>query len=205
MIRFLIDQFRQAPGPLKQTRLLIADLSEEVLDLAKAYLKNNTSDEASPYSTEPDAESEAAPAIHSVSTPAAQTDNNTEQKTEPAPAQKTEPPAEATKNSDDKALKEQLKKALADPKNQRKQPFKIMAVLFDAQNSNAGPLLGKEVSEYGAEHLNIKISPENVRKVIRLKLGDYVSIKKHGNCVHAAYKYQLTDTGAKYFISTYLS
>ena len=38
MLRFLLDKFRQAPGPLKQTRLIVGDLAEEIIDLASYYV-----------------------------------------------------------------------------------------------------------------------------------------------------------------------
>ena len=45
MLRFLLEKFREAPGPLKQPRLIVADLAEEVLDLAEHYLHKDGQDD----------------------------------------------------------------------------------------------------------------------------------------------------------------
>jgi hypothetical protein len=45
MLRFLLDKFKQTPGPLKEARLIVGDIAEEILDLAEYYLKRATSHE----------------------------------------------------------------------------------------------------------------------------------------------------------------
>ncbi len=191
MIRFLIDQFRQAPGPFKSSRLLIADLSEEIIDLAKQYL--NDDEQNIEFIPE-----EQVTNITSI------TDTDTDKKIETKDPDKKNKKKTVSKTRTRNKQSAAFKKAIRDPKNQRKQQFKTLAILFETYNNNQEALSGKELSKFGEKYLQLKISPENIRKVIRFKLSEYVDIETVGKGTHTAFKYKLTDNGINFFTSTYL-
>jgi hypothetical protein len=192
MIRFLIDQFRNAPGPLKKPRILAADLAEEILDLAEHFLKRGDSGNtvSNPYdSASASSTTSAQPAEAPSTSPAASpvVEN-------PAPA---EPKATAV-------LDPRLNNAIAIPTNIRKQEFKVLAILWDAWQKNVGALSAKAISRRGEEELNVQIRHENVRKVIRMRLENYVKVHAQGVGNGTVYNYELSEAGAEYFESTYL-
>ncbi|MBN2343663.1 MAG: hypothetical protein JXX29_21935 [Deltaproteobacteria bacterium] len=195
MIRFLIDQFRSAPGPLKKPRILVADLAEEVLDLAKHYLGKDDpaaptgyTDSAPPPSTEP-VEAQSAP------TPPT-SEANTAAVSEDAP----ESTAGLAAGIDPK-----LAKAISVSGNARKQAFKVLAILWDANQKNLGALSAKAISKHGEEVLNLQIRHENVRKVIRMRLENYVNVHAQGVGNGTVYNYEMSEAGLNYFASTYFN
>lgn len=193
MIRFLIDQFRNAPGPLKKPRILTADLAEEVLDLAKHYLGNNDS------STE-------TPCCGSVPPPPSPPEPVVETVTPTAPA--AEKATKAKKPSVDTSSEEidpRLASAVASPGNAKKQAFKVLAILWDANDKKLGALSAKAISKHGEEILNLKIRHENVRKVIRMRLENYVNVHAQGVGNGTVYNYEMSDAGLEYFASTYFN
>ena len=40
MLKSLINKFRDTPGPLKQARVIVGDMAEELVDLAEHYIKD---------------------------------------------------------------------------------------------------------------------------------------------------------------------
>jgi hypothetical protein len=188
MIRFFIDQFRNAPGPFKKSRLLIADISDEIIDMAKAYISPEIEENVF---SETVAQSEVSSKKESK-----KDSEETSQKEKSNKPQKTKP-ANTRKNP-------KFEAAIKDPKNTKKQQFKVLSILFDVKMKNMGPTTGKDLSKHGKDVLGIIIAPENIRKIIRLKLGDYITIETYGTGTHTAYKYILTNDGEKYFTTTYL-
>ena len=199
MIRFLIDQFRNMPGPLKKPRILVADLTEEVLDLAEHFLKRGDSDEVNTGCCGGNAS--AAPAAEPPSpAPAAadkpQTMSDTADSLAPHDSAKS-----ATTSAAD--VDARLVAAISVPANVRKQEFKVLAILWDACTKNVGALSAKAISKRGEEVLNVQIRHENVRKVIRMRLENYVKVHAQGVGNGTVYNYELADAGVEYFVSTY--
>ncbi len=185
MIRFFIDVFRNAPGPFKKPRILVADISEELLDLIKSRIAGPTSGTAAPC---PDCGGRS-PAKDSTSP----TDP-------PAPAA-----ASAGKNNTLPAVDPRLRTALSSPANLKKQTFKVLAILWDVHCRNPRPLSAKEVSTHGKEALGLQILHENVRKVIRMKLEPWVTVQTEGKGNSSIYRYVISDEGVRYFEKHYLS
>jgi len=184
MIKFIIEKFRTVPGPLKQPRLIIADLAEEVLDTAAEYVgKRGRAPAPAP---EPSAGPEAPepPAPEPPAAPA------------PAPA---EPPAPRRSLEVDPALAA----ALDDAANVRKQDFKVLAILWDASQRGLVPLSAKGVADHG-EKMGLAIRHENVRKVIRMRLEKYVDYHNEGAGSGTIYRYALNAAGREHFAATHL-
>ena len=185
MIRFFIDVFRNAPGPFKKPRILIADISEELLDLVKSRLAGPAADTPSPCpdcggrGSTPDSASPSTPAV-----PAAAPDR----KTDTLPA-----------------VDPRLRTALASPANLKKQSFKVLAILWDVHCRNPRSLSAKEVSAHGRDALGLQILHENVRKVIRMKLEPWVTVQTEGKGNSSIYRYVISDEGIRYFEKHYLS
>jgi len=185
MIRFLIDKFRQAPGPLKQVRLIASDLAEEVVDLAEHYLKGRTDftetiDDFSGAPTGDVAQArEAAP--------------------KPKPAPRGKPREEA---SESLPVDAELRGAIESPGNKRKQEFKVLAILWDTRKREMGPMSAKAISQHG-EKIGLKIRHENVRKVIRMRLEKFIKVHTEGVGNGTIYRYELDTPGVQHFESTY--
>jgi hypothetical protein len=188
MIRFLIDQFRQAPGPLKQARLIAADLAEEVVDLAEHYLKGK-SGFAETVDAEPDAPSAGSSGKTAVAEPPAT-------KTAKTAAVKPKPVTETID------VDARLGEAIETPGNKRKQEFKVLAILWDARSRETGPLSAKAISQHG-EKIDLKIRHENVRKVIRTRLEKYIRVHTEGMGNGTIYRYEIDKPGIEYFEQTY--
>lgn len=175
MIRFLIDKFRQAPGPLKQVRLITADLAEEVVDLAEHYIKGR---------------SDFAETIDDYS------------ERVPPPDPPPEPPPEPEEQPETLEVADRLAEAIKTPGNKRKQEFKVLAILWDARERSMGPLSAKSISQHG-EKMELKIRHENVRKVIRMRLEKYIKVHTEGVGNGTIYRYEMDTPGVKYFETTY--
>ncbi len=198
MLKFLLSKFKEVPGPLKQTRLVVGDLAEEVLDLVEHYLKHGSDGRgASPQWNAEDpsmAKPPAASQSASESSAKAQAaSSKTEAKTAPKPA-----PVRTLEVS------ERLGTALDNKKNQKKQEFKILAILWDANDRNLGTLSAKGVSDRGVL-LGLAIRHENVRKVIRMRLGQYVETLTEQIGNNRIYRYKISESGSSYFESKYLA
>ncbi len=200
MLRFLLDKFRDAPGPLKQTRLIASDLAEEILDLAEYYISRRKST----------CDSNAAPTGHAppcsgADAPSTETQGSIDRETNPpkAPAngrakEKKDPGPPRTLD-----VPEKLATALDIPQNKKKQEFKVLAILWDARQRELGTLSAKAVSEHGAK-LGLAIRHENVRKVIRMRLDKQVETRTEQVGSGSIYRYQISPAGTTYFESKYL-
>jgi hypothetical protein len=187
MIRFLIDKFRQAPGPLKQVRLITADLAEEVVDLAEHYIRGR-SDFAEPFDDSFDSKPEEV---------------------EPPAPPKPEPKSKRTAGdaapeevTEILEVEKRLGEAIETPGNKRKQEFKVLAILWDARERKMGPLSAKAISQHG-EKIGLKIRHENVRKVIRMRLEKYIEVHTEGVGNGTIYRYEIDAPGIEYFEATY--
>lgn len=87
--------------------------------------------------------------------------------------------------------------------NIRKQAFKVLAILWDADQKNLGPLSAKALSLHG-ENIKLPIRHENVRKVIRMRLERYVHIHPQEMGNGTVYRYNLSKEGRAHFETTYL-
>jgi hypothetical protein len=185
MLRFFLDKFRESPGPLKQARVIAGDLAEEVLDIAEHYIQRlSHSEESSENASSLNANAAAAP---SPADPA------------PASVKKTVKPAlERTLD-----VSGELAGALDAPSNQKKQEFKVLAILWDAKHRNLGDLSAKQLSEHG-EKLGLAIRHENVRKIIRMRLENYVDTLQDSADGTSIYHYHITPAGEQYFKDKYL-
>jgi hypothetical protein len=193
MIRFLIDKFRQAPGPLKQARLIVSDLAEEVVDLAEHYIKGK-SDFAE--TAEPQTFDDAGPAKPASTEPKGAAARSAKPKPAPKPAGDDE-----TQKID---VDPKLAAAIETPGNKRKQEFKVLAILWDTRSRKKGPLSAKAISQHG-EKIGLKIRHENVRKVIRMRLEKYIKVHTEGMGNGTIYRYEIDTPGLTYFESTYFA
>jgi len=195
MLRFLLDKFKQAPGPFKQTRLIVGDLAEEMVDLAdyyihrKKYSQWNTSTDHAPNDPGTGAGTSWGEALPSIPD------------SREAGEQNESPPSSGPKRALD--VSPAFAAALDNNQNTRKQVFKVLAVLVDAESRGKGPLTAKEVSEHGAK-LGISIRHENVRKVIRMRLDKHVEIRSEQVGNRSIYKYRISPSGIDFFKNTYL-
>ncbi len=196
MLKFLFDKLRQAPGPLKQTRLIVADLAEEVYDLAEYYVKHRLhTDSASPPTgrTSSGGNTPPHPMYHTAG---------------PAGNRPPESPPAYAPHRDGREdvleLDARLAAAIGNPSNHKKQEFKVLAILWDAAARNIGTLSGKAISEHGKK-LGLSIRHENVRKVIRMRLGKYVTTRREPEGNHTIFRYTISAAGSTYFQTTYLS
>lgn len=195
MLRFLLDKFRQTPGPLKEARLIAGDIAEEILDLAEYYLKRAKSD----VNVGDVAQSESPSYESATSSPAAETERRAEKETAQAPASDQQAP----RSERSLEVTEKMAAALDSIQNKKKQEFKILAILWDADQRQMGKLTAKAVSEHG-EKLAISIRHENVRKVIRMRLDKHVEIHTEQVGNGNIYKYKLSPVGKDYFENRYL-
>ena len=231
MIRFMIDQVRQIPGPLKRTRLIAADLAEEILDLAEHYLERRRDPNARERDLAPDGEAAPPKAPASDAAPATEPDAGDAREPadgeggEEAPGGDPPPPADeapaakvedggeaATAEDGDEAataedgplsdVDERLAAAIDVPANPRKQEFKVLAILWDARGRERGPMSAKSISQHG-KRLGLDIRHENVRKVIRTRLEKHVDIQTEGVGRGTIYRYEIADAGAAYFEEKY--
>ena len=184
MIKFLLEKFRQAPGPMKQPRLIVADLAEEALDLLTVYLKK----EQAAGGTDQHVET-AYPAPPS---PAKSDSDATAKKSG------TDPDSPGS----DLELDPRLVLAIEATGNRRKQEFKVLAILWDAKERNNAPMSAKAISQHGVE-MGLSIRHENVRKVIRMRLDKYVDVHAEGVGSGTIYRYRISADGIKYFTMGY--
>jgi hypothetical protein len=122
----------------------------------------------------------------------------------PPGATTSAPSPEENAGSRTLAVDDDFGQALNHPKNKKKQEFKILAILLDAKNRELKPLSAKETSEHGKK-LGLTIRHENVRKVIRMRLDEYVEIMIEDRGNGSIYKYRLSDAGKKYFLSKFMT
>jgi len=198
MIKFIIEKFRAAPGPLKQPRLILADLAEELLDTARQYMDNHPH---GPFDdtarTGGDADGRAPSA--GWSEPGATASGSGEVSADGAEkdgAAQMPPPRSLD-------VDPRLARAMADAGNARKQDFKVLAILWDAYGRGLVPLSAKAVSDHGVQ-IGLAIRHENVRKVIRMRLEKYVDYHNEGAGTATIYRYALNAAGRDYFDATYL-
>ncbi len=184
MIKFLLEKFRQAPGPMRQPRLIVADLAEEALDLLTVYLKR----EQAVGGTEQPVET-AYPASPSPS------------KSDPDAAT-VRPKIDPDKPGSGLELDPRLAAAIEATGNKRKQEFKVLAILWDAKERNNAPMSAKTISQHGTE-MGLSIRHENVRKVIRMRLDKYVDVHAEGVGSGTVYRYRISSDGIKYFTAGY--
>ena len=196
MIKFVIEKFRSAPGPLKQPRLILADIAEEVLDTARQYLDQRS---GSGRDGEPRGDVEDGfRAAESV----ARDDSGSESAADFVPG--AAPSAGlATPPSRILDVDARLTQAISDSGNIRKQDFKVLAILWDAYHRGLVPLSAKAVSDHGVQ-VGLAIRHENVRKVIRMRLEKYVDYHNEGAGSATIYRYALNAVGRAHFEETYL-
>ncbi|MCP4675425.1 MAG: hypothetical protein GY854_07960 [Deltaproteobacteria bacterium] len=200
MLKFLLDKFKHAPGPLKQPRLVAGDIIEEIIDLAEYYIKRSGHIEPdqswtpSPEAEQPDTSQTDASATSdadSKKTVSTATTRKTKANQPPRPTRTLEVP-------------KALEAALEIPANHKKQEFKVLAILWDALERELGLLSSKEVSQHGVK-LGMSIRHENVRKVIRMRLDKQVEIRTEQAGSGSIYRYRISPAGIDYFVSKYLN
>ena len=191
MLEELLKQFKESPGPLKPTRMIVGDFAEEILDLTKHYLKRfQTTVQGDDSSLSDDffgAEDEGEPVSEDIGQ---QGEQRTESKTAFEPERSLE-------------VSEPFAVALDFPKNKKNQEFKVLAIFYDTSTRGTGPLSAREASNHGKK-LGLKIRHENVRKVVRMRLGDYVEILKEERGQGTLNKYRISPKGTDYFSTKYL-
>jgi hypothetical protein len=207
MIKFIIDKIRDNDGPLKSARLVVGDIVEEAVDIASHYIKKirgrSDSISAPPFAEEVPSTNDSPSKTY-----APNTKNASFQKNKSAGRPKKSGAAKKSKSSDKKLKRTvdvppELATALDKPANQRKQEFKVLAILWDAQNRNQSGMSAKDLSEHGIK-LGLSIRHENIRKVIKMRLSAYVEILQEVNSRSSIYHYRLNDAGDQYFRDNYL-
>ena len=209
MIKFFLDKFRETPGPLKQSRLVVGDVIEELLDLAGHYLRRKRHGEDDPV----EAVSAAAPTVAPVQAPpvpktepkprakiAAASKKKVSAKSTAAPKRPPRTPEAPPRTLD---VSQELARALEQPTNQKKQEFKVLAILWDANQRGFDALSAKALSDHGIK-LGLVIRHENVRKVIRMQLSGYVESVQNRIEGSSIYHYRITPKGVAQFEEKYL-
>lgn len=245
MFRFLIQKIKETPGPLKQTRIVLGDLTEEILDLAEYYWKQRrerddehgcSSWQVPPCCEDAGKEGEAEPktpksdpepplqvsqeaAVVQNAPPKPQAKAEGQAKPAPAPkkvappkpqptkprAQKVRPSQPIESHSDVSPLEPmpRLAQAMTDPENLKKQDFKVLGILWDLEQRGMLGMNAHDLSAHG-DRIGLVIRHENIRKVIRLRLSDYVETIRFSEDGTSLYRYELTKAGVQYFAKTFL-
>ncbi|MDD5306407.1 MAG: hypothetical protein PHU25_03720 [Deltaproteobacteria bacterium] len=194
MIRFLFDKFRAAPGPLKEARLIVADLAEEILDLAAHYAEKMRE----PKGQWEDVDgSKKACERHPSAKPGPGKSATERPSIGEEPSEPSHPPTRSLE------VDPRFATALGLPANNKTQEFKVLAILWDAKSRGMDNLSAKAVSEHG-ERLGVAIRHENVRKVIRTRLGAFVDVHTEKTGSATVYRYRISTEGESHFVSKYL-
>ncbi len=196
MVRFLLDKFKKSTGPLKDTRQAVGDVFEELLDIADHYIKR--------FRKQDSVSSEEIPLSESSAPPFSETDKPAESPNVASAAKS--PKRKASEGSEPKRTLEiphALAAAVDTASNRKKQEFKVLAILWDANNRGMGNLSAKQLSDHGSK-LGLEIRHENIRKVIRMRLENYVDIHQDRRQGHTLYNYKITQKGAAFFHDKYL-
>lgn len=205
MLRFLLDKFKETPGPLKDFRLIVADIAEELMDLALYYanqlVRHKPPAPVSAPAEKPSMTSNAYSPSQPVKQKAAPK-NDKPKKKRTTQAKKSVPQKNEPVRSVD--VPPILASALDKAANRKKQEFKVLAILWDVQNRNLDVMSAKEISEHG-KLLGLVIRHENVRKVIRTRLEKYIDIITRENSSGSVYYYAIAESGMAYFESKYLN
>jgi hypothetical protein len=191
MLEGLIKQFKETPGPLKPTRTVVGDFAQEILDLTKHYIRRFQASVIADDSSESD--DFFAPDENQQKEPV-ETIVHVAQQTEPKPV------SEPKRTLD---VSESFANMLDFQKNKKSQEFKVLAIFSDAADRNMGPLSAREASNHGKK-LGLRIRHENVRKVVRMRLGEYVEILMEERGNGTLNKYRISPPGIEYFFSKYL-
>lgn len=204
MLRFLLDKFKDSPGPFKDFRLIVGDIAEELMDLTLYYANQLIHRKPQPPVSAPAEKPSVTQDTHRPSQP-------TKQKAAP----KSDKPKKKRIVQNKKRAPEKsepvrsidvppiLASALDKPANRKKQEFKVLAILWDVQSRKLHAMSAKEISEHG-KLLGLVIRHENVRKVIRMRLEKYIDIITRENSSGSVYYYALAESGMDYFETRYL-
>ncbi len=197
MIKFVIEKFRTSPGPLKQPRVILADIAEEVLNTALEYMGKAPSGHGD-HGTPAASDGVAAP----VASPRPDSGYPAEAPS-PEKVEIEETCDDARPRPRELEIDPRLDRAMADRANMHKQDFKVLAILWDAYQRGLVPLSAKAVSQHG-ERIGLAIRHENVRKVVRMRLEKYVDFHNEGAGSGTIYRYLLNAAGRDHFATTYL-
>jgi hypothetical protein len=205
MLRFLLDKFKESPGPFKDFRLIVADIAEELVDLALYYANQLVRHKPTAPASAPAEKPSVTPNTDSPNQPTKQKaapKSDKPKKKRTTQAKKGVPPKNEPARSVD--VPPILASALDKAANRKKQEFKVLAILWDAQNRNLNAMSAKEISGHG-KLLGLLIRHENVRKVIRTRLEKYIDIITRENSSGSVYYYAIAESGMAYFESKYLN
>lgn len=198
MIKFILDKIRTAPGPLREPRLLLADIAEEILDTAREYVEGPHRPGGDP----PAAPDRGAPRAEEPSPVTGERLPEPERAGDVAPGPQAKATAPAARPRE-LEIDPRLERAVSLPANLHKQDFKVLAILWDAHQRGLVPLSAKAVSTHG-ERIGLAIRHENVRKVVRMRLEKYVDFHNEGAGTGTIYRYVLNAAGREHFAATYL-
>ena len=204
MLRFLLDKFKESPGPFKDFRLIIGDIAEELVDLALYYANQLLHHKPTASVSAPTEKPSETHVSNGPSQPAKQKaapKSDKPKKKRTTQTKKSVPQKNEPVRSLD--VPPTLASALDKAANRKKQEFKVLAILWDAQKRNMEAMSAKEISEHG-KLLGLLIRHENVRKVIRMRIEKYVDIVTRENSSGSVYYYAIAESGMAYFESKYL-
>jgi hypothetical protein len=199
MLRFFLEKLRESPGPLKQARIIACDLAEEVVDVTEHYIDRalaRTRGVRGGDAPHPHDKAQREPLGTPPEAPRASSASGAPPPRAEKPRGRPGPPRTLT-------VSDELSAALDAGTNQRKQAFKVLAILWDANQRGLGDLSAKEISEHGLK-LGVRIRHENVRKIIKMRLESYVCTVQEQNNGKSISHYRITAPGEWYFRDKYL-
>ncbi len=191
MLEELINQLKETPGPLKPARVVVGDFAQEILDLTKHYIRRFQASIGSDDTSMDD---------DFFASDESQQQESAAEKDHAAPQTEPQPVPEPTRSLD---VSDSFATALDFSKNKKNQEFKVLAIFSDAADREMGSLSAREASNHGKK-LGLRIRHENVRKVVRMRLGEYVEILTEERGNGTLNKYRISPQGIAYFLSKYV-
>jgi hypothetical protein len=193
MLKFFLDKMRDRHGPLKQFRLIVGDIVEELLDIASHYIHRP-----------PD---EKDTSLHSGVVEVPHFDTQNEEGAQPISKSNQSSKRKKT-HIEETSLRRldtfpELTAALDSPANRKKQEFKVLAILWEANRRGLGELSAMDVADHGNK-IGLVIRHENIRKVIRMQLTGYVDPIQNRKKGISIQQYRITPKGITYFEQKYL-
>lgn len=197
MLRVLTSLIRNVPGPFKGPRALTADFLEGLIDVISPPVD---AEQAPPPSPAPASEkrAEPAPATDGATAPARPSPA-------PAPHIEEERPAiswDGAPPAGDHARR--FKDALTRADWLRSQDFKVLAIFYEANRRGLGPITAKGAAKLG-EEIGVTIRHENVRKVVRTRLTEWIDTTMVADSQPPTFQYGMSENGVSHFETEYLA
>jgi hypothetical protein len=199
MLRVLTSLIRNVPGPFKGPRALTADFLEGLIDVISPPVDAEQTPPPSSPAPVIEKRPEPARAAEIAAVPA--------KPAAPAPApevkkERAASPGNGARLAGDRA--KQLKEALTRSDWLRSQDFKVLAIFYEASRRDLGPITAKGAAKLG-EEIGLTIRHENVRKVVRTRLTEWIETTMVVDSQPPTFQYCMSEKGASYFETEYLA